>query len=627
MYGLLKAFHFLAISLLVGTPAFYFFIWQPTRRRVEASVGDGSHGTRAQPAVPAGAMHDIGAAPAAVPPALVPLTWVGAALLVIAGAVDLVRAASQVIDPFDLGSFWFFVTVTNHGRLTLLRFGLAALFAVLATRGSARGTAGVGYLSVLSVLAVAIGTTISLTSHAGAKGGILPVFGDLVHLLAAGVWGGGLFAFATLPWKGLERFRATGVVFNLTSRFSNMGVAAVTALVVTGVYAATLHLFGLAALTSSDYGRTLIWKLAFFAGMLVPAAINLMIVKSRLRHLAESRVGSSDLKPIRHLKWLVRAEAVLLLGVLLFAGILTTKPPVDRPGTLSAPIAEVQFAGAYQVELRALPGENGRTSLTFRVSTSHGGPVPQELRLRTEWVMVEHDMGRSVADAGRVSPGVYRSEAVLAMSGRWQLQAHLIEPAGSVSTAVFLIDAPLSSAQGDGQVTFLSLYRVRTSLYAAGRFVVGILLVLACLLLLAAGLKGRVPKWSMPLWMLFLVYGLFVARDVLVVYGYPTMFKANPIQRTKAIVAQGQAIFQQSCAVCHGISGRGDGPAADDHQPRPADLTQPHMNEHWDGELYWWITNGIPGTAMPAFAKTLTEEERWTVIHYLRNLSQVRSAK
>ena len=38
-------------------------------------------------------------------------------------------------------------------------------------------------------------------------------------------------------------------------------------------------------------------------------------------------------------------------------------------------------------------------------------------------------------------------------------------------------------------------------------------------------------------------------------------------------MSAGQQYFQRYCSVCHGLSGRGDGPAAPALRPPPADLT------------------------------------------------------
>ena len=80
-----------------------------------------------------------------------------------------------------------------------------------------------------------------------------------------------------------------------------------------------------------------------------------------------------------------------------------------------------------------------------------------------------------------------------------------------------------------------------------------------------------------------------------------------------------------NCATCHGQEGEGDGPAAANLEPQPANLTEPHVAVHTDGDLHWWITNGIQ-PAMPAFGEDLTQDEIWNVINYVRTLSEPASA-
>jgi putative copper resistance protein D len=42
---------------------------------------------------------------------------------------------------------------------------------------------------------------------------------------------------------------------------------------------------------------------------------------------------------------------------------------------------------------------------------------------------------------------------------------------------------------------------------------------------------------------------------------------------------------------------------------------------HTDGQLFYWVTSGVQGTAMPAFGNRLSDQERWDVINYIRTFA------
>jgi mono/diheme cytochrome c family protein len=97
---------------------------------------------------------------------------------------------------------------------------------------------------------------------------------------------------------------------------------------------------------------------------------------------------------------------------------------------------------------------------------------------------------------------------------------------------------------------------------------------------------------------------------------YPTTFYDSPTGFSALSIVAGEALFLQNCSSCHGPDGRGDGHAAKDLQPPPADLTAGHIYAHSDGDLFWWITHGI-GNAMPAFGATLEPTGRWNLIDFI----------
>lgn len=100
----------------------------------------------------------------------------------------------------------------------------------------------------------------------------------------------------------------------------------------------------------------------------------------------------------------------------------------------------------------------------------------------------------------------------------------------------------------------------------------------------------------------------------------------NPIPNTPVTVSQGEKIYKGkgTCFACHGITGKGDGPSGKDLRPSPRDFTNPKFFElRTDGELFWVIVNGSLGTRMFSYSPSIiTEEEAWTVVHYLRALGR-----
>jgi mono/diheme cytochrome c family protein len=92
----------------------------------------------------------------------------------------------------------------------------------------------------------------------------------------------------------------------------------------------------------------------------------------------------------------------------------------------------------------------------------------------------------------------------------------------------------------------------------------------------------------------------------------------NPIPLGPASVAAGRIVYSQQCLCCHGEHGRGDGSAACDLDPRPADLCGLGIGAESDGALFWKITTGK--ASMPSFETEISERDRWNVINYLRTL-------
>jgi mono/diheme cytochrome c family protein len=94
--------------------------------------------------------------------------------------------------------------------------------------------------------------------------------------------------------------------------------------------------------------------------------------------------------------------------------------------------------------------------------------------------------------------------------------------------------------------------------------------------------------------------------------------KKNPTPNDKKTVEQGEKVAKVNCLSCHGVKGKGDGPAAVALNPKPADWTSKRVQDMSDGEIFWKMTTGRG--AMPAW-RHLPEKDRWAIVRYIRTLA------
>jgi len=110
---------------------------------------------------------------------------------------------------------------------------------------------------------------------------------------------------------------------------------------------------------------------------------------------------------------------------------------------------------------------------------------------------------------------------------------------------------------------------------------------------------------------------------------FTARFLQNPTPDAADTVARGKALYNANCALCHGPVAKGDGALAQTLFPHPVNL-QVHVPLHAPGELFYWVSNGIPGTSMPAWSDVdpatgkprLSDDERWSIIRYLQALAR-----
>ncbi len=95
----------------------------------------------------------------------------------------------------------------------------------------------------------------------------------------------------------------------------------------------------------------------------------------------------------------------------------------------------------------------------------------------------------------------------------------------------------------------------------------------------------------------------------------------NPVPVTDDSLRYGKMAYQTNCYVCHGETGKGDGPVGRTQAAISAtDLTSPAIREHTDGELFHVITKGKG--SMWSYKSQLKPTERWAVVNYVRALQR-----
>lgn len=102
---------------------------------------------------------------------------------------------------------------------------------------------------------------------------------------------------------------------------------------------------------------------------------------------------------------------------------------------------------------------------------------------------------------------------------------------------------------------------------------------------------------------------------------------ANPLPLTAATLEDGRGLYQTYCLVCHGASGKGDGPLVVSGKiPTPPSYTSERVAPFPPGRLFHVVTMGTlsPTGAqkMPSYAALLTPNERWKVVGYVASKLQ-----
>ncbi len=95
----------------------------------------------------------------------------------------------------------------------------------------------------------------------------------------------------------------------------------------------------------------------------------------------------------------------------------------------------------------------------------------------------------------------------------------------------------------------------------------------------------------------------------------------NPLQPTEENIAMGKEAFSHYCVACHGMDGQNTGvPFAASMSPPVPLLNSPEIQSYSDGQLKWVIDNGLRPSGMPGSKGTLSDDEIWATVLFIRHL-------
>ncbi|MGH3782100.1 MAG: copper resistance protein CopC [Pseudonocardiaceae bacterium] len=308
-------------------------------------------------------------------------------------------------------------------RLLLLALAGGYLVLLCAWLGhlKRRGRACFGAFGV--ALALGLACTWAAADHAavGRQPALaLPV--DVAHLLAMGLWLGGLVTLVVvLQPAGTTNTGAQAPPEHAVYRFSSIATGSIVTLIGTGSYQSWRQLGGWAAFGSTDYGRLLLVKLGVFALM------GLVALRSRKATREWQTVLWHSLPLTSTLRRGVLAEAALGAAVLGVTAMLvnaepgrtaTTAPPGPAHHVIRYDTGGRNGQGQLIVDID--PAATGPNTVRITVEDPHGAPheVPElhsTLNLR--------QLGPLAVALVHTAPGEYVAQAVqLPYRGTWQLR-------------------------------------------------------------------------------------------------------------------------------------------------------------------------------------------------------------
>jgi|CXWL01.1.fsa_nt_gi copper transport protein len=580
---------------------------------------------------------------------LLPVSFIAAALLVV---ISVGRFGTTT-------TLFEYLTTVRTGRYQLANLCLVALALVGADVVYLSGRPAWRRVGMMLLLGASLGAmvTYSMTSHgATGEGKFWSISSDFLHFAASSAWLGALALLVPLWRFAQKRLLDEPVRFlylaNAFDRFSLLAGLSVITVMTTGVFNGLVEIPSWSAFTDTTYGKVLFAKL-IIVGLLLPVAgLNALILKPRLVAAIDGLYqGGGPSSKQERTTWEKRLEqlqrvfpVVIIIEVALVVAVFASVAVLTQTSTAKGEIAQKQAAQAAKTEftdvqdaadlnltLEIQPNRVGinRYSLTIR-HAADGSPLTTatQVRLRFRYTdPTQPDVVGPVAELllrASTNPGEYEGQgAYFTQPGTWQAEAGIRRSDGDDVSRTFVVSARPSEATAKDSG---SAYSLPFDTFFWNEVVGALLAVLGLMAIIYREQFRTLTQHSYRIGvttgtaMILVGAVLWFGVDRHQRVGNPSA--GNPVAATEASIAAGRMLFQQNCIVCHGTEGRGDGPQAASLNPRPADIRQ-HLPLHIDAQFFAFITNGVGGTAMPAWREAFSDEEIWNLVNYLRTFENV----
>ena len=314
---------------------------------------------------------------------------------------DLIRATltttfgqAQVVRLAVLGALWPVISgfIDGKRRLLPIALGLGAVVGTVSVSGHAISTSPM-------VIGVAV---------------------DAVHLLAIGSWIGGLFVLVFVGRRTTDEH-----MLSLTNTFSRIAQIALPVVIITGVAQSWMLMKDLTKIFDTQFGRTLVVKLAL---------VSVIVALSGTARLALKR------RDVGNLRTTVAFEVVVALVVMGLTASLTGLSP--RVVSIAEPFQQTIVGSDVFVTLAVTPARVGLTEVHL-ILARQGGAIGELGDVQMRMGLASMNIPSGPVELTRIAPNHYTAEVTFPFAGQWNVEVLASPQRFAVSRYVFQV--PISN--------------------------------------------------------------------------------------------------------------------------------------------------------------------------------------